>query len=100
MVTVGSEASPPLTVTVAVAVLPASSWAVTVTTFVPSWMGIPLAVQLVVPVAVPLPPRLLTHVNFVSASLWHAVPPTVRGGVVVLQVEREVGEVMWTVGGM
>ena len=63
MVTVGGMASTPLTVTLAVAVLPAASSAVTVSTFVPSWMGIPLAVQLIVPVAVPLPPRLLAHVT-------------------------------------
>ena len=82
--TVGGTASTPLTVTLAVPVLPAASWAVTVSTFVPSWMGIPLAVQLVVPLAVPLPPRLFTHVTWVTALLSHAVPPSVRGELVVL----------------
>ena len=82
--TVGGTASTPLTVTLAVAVLPAASDAVTVSTFVPSWMGIPLAVQLVVPVAVPLPPRLFTHVTWVTALLSAAVPPSVRGELLVL----------------
>ena len=84
MVTVGGMASTPLTVTLAVAVLPAASCAVTVSTFVPSWMGIPLAVQLVVPLAVPLPPRLLAHVTWVTPTLSDAVPPSVRGELLVL----------------
>src|SRR5437867_1723402 len=100
MATVGGMASTPLTVTLAVAVLPAASWVVTVTTFVPSWMGIPLAVQLVVPLAVPLPPRLFTHVTWVTASLSDAVPPSVGRERVVQGDEAEVGEVMVTVGGM
>src|SRR2546429_9696176 len=79
MATVGGTASTPLTVKLAVAVLPAASWAATVSTFVPSWMGIPLAVQLVVPVAVPLPPRLFAHVTWVTPTLSAAVPPSVRG---------------------
>src|SRR5207249_1188337 len=79
IVTVGGMASTPVTVKLAVAVLPAASWAVTVTTFVSSWMGIPLAVQLVVPVAVPLPPRLFAHVTWVTPTLSAAVPPSVRG---------------------
>ena len=55
MVTVGGVVSLNVTVKLAVAVLPAASRTVTVSTFVPSWSAIPLAVQLVVPVAVPLP---------------------------------------------
>src|SRR5207247_4659228 len=51
------------TVSVAVLVLPAASRAVTVSTFDPDWSTIPLALQLVVPVAVPLPPRLLGAVR-------------------------------------
>src|SRR5438552_11345708 len=84
MATVGGTASTPLTVKLAVPVLPAASWAVTVSTFVPSWMGIPLAVQLVVPVAVPLPPRLFAHVTWVTAWLAAACPPGVRVELVVL----------------
>src|SRR5882672_10981389 len=45
-------------VRVAVPALPAASRAVTVSTFEPAWRTIPLAVQLVAPVAVPDPPRL------------------------------------------
>ena len=52
-----------VTVKLCVAVLPAASRAVTVRMLVPSWRTIPLAVQLVVPVAVPLPPALFTHVT-------------------------------------
>ena len=81
--TVGGTASTPLTVTLAVPVLPAASWAVTVSTFVPSWMGT-LAVQLVDPVAVPLPPALFTHVTWVTPTLSAAVPPNVREELVVL----------------
>jgi len=72
-----------VTVNVSVAVLPAASWAVTVSTFAPGWMGT-LAVQLVVPVAVPLPPRLFTHVTWVTPTLSAAVPPNVREELVVL----------------
>jgi len=52
-----------VTVTRAEAVLAAASRAVTVSTLVPGWRTIPLAVQLVVPVAVPPPPRWLAHVT-------------------------------------
>src|SRR3989442_3752041 len=86
--TVGGTASTPVTVKLAVAVLPAASCAVTVSTFVPSWMGIPLAVQLVVPLAVPLPPRLVTHVTWVTALLSDPVPPSVRGELGVLYVRE------------
>src|SRR5438552_14236807 len=63
MVAVGGVVSLRVTVTVSVAVLPAASRAVTVSTFAPSCRPIPLTVQLVVPVAVPLPPRLFVHVT-------------------------------------
>ena len=35
----------------------------------------PLAVQFVVPVAVPLPPRLFAHVTWVTPTASEAVPP-------------------------
>ena len=73
-----------VTVMLAVAVLPAASRAVTVRTFAPVWRVIPPAVQLVVPVAVPLPPRLFTHVTWVTPRLSVAVPPSVRAGVLVV----------------
>jgi hypothetical protein len=49
-------------VNVAERVRPAASRAVTVMTFEPIWSGM-LALQLVVPDAVPLPPRLFLHVT-------------------------------------
>src|SRR5213593_4542318 len=60
----------------------------------------PLAVQLVVPVAVPLPPRLFAHVTWVTPMLSDAVPPRVRGELLVAKVGLEVGDVMKTVGGV
>jgi hypothetical protein len=56
------------------AVLPAASRAVTVSTFVPILRPLTLAIQALVPVAVPLPPRLLTHVIPVTPMLSEAVP--------------------------
>src|SRR5207302_1886975 len=100
MVTVGAVASVSVTVTVAVAVLPAASRAVIVSTFDPVWRAIPLAVQLVVPVAVPLPPRLFAHVTWVTPTSSAAVPPKVRGELLVAKVGLAVGVVMVTVGGV
>jgi len=82
----------------AVRVLPAASRAVTVSTFEPGCSTIPLAVQLVVPVAVPLPPRLFAHVTWVTPMLSDAVPPSVSGVALVLKVAPDVGDVMATVG--
>src|SRR5256886_9178599 len=59
-----------------------------------------LAVQLVVPVAVPLPPALFTHATWVTPTLSDAVPPSVSGVVLVLKVGLEVGAVMATGGGV
>jgi len=82
--TVGSVVSLKVTVKLAVAPLPAASCAVTVTTFVPSWSPIPLAVQLVVPMAVPLPPRPFAHVTCVTPTLSDAIPPNIRRALLVL----------------
>jgi hypothetical protein len=87
-----------VTVKVSVAMFPAASRAVTVSTFTPTWRAIPLAVQLVVPVAVPLPPRLFAHVTCVTATVSDAVPPSVRVGLLVLKVGLAVGVVMVTPG--
>jgi hypothetical protein len=57
---------------------------VIVSTFAPGCSAIPLAVQLVVPVAVPLPPRLFAHVTWVTPTLSAAVPPSAIGELVVL----------------
>src|SRR5207253_8443235 len=98
--TAGGVVSLNVTVKVSVAVLPAASRAVTVSPFAPGCGTIPLAVQLVVPVAVPLPPALFTHATWVTPTLSDAVPPSVRGVVLVLKVGLEVGEVTVSVGGV
>ncbi len=87
-----------MTVKVALAVLPAPSRAVTVSTLVPDCNAIPLADQLVVPLAVPLPPWLLLHVTWVTPMVSDAVPPSVIGLVAVVNVAAVVGLVMATVG--
>src|SRR5262249_29375183 len=68
--------------------------------FVPTWRRIPLAVQLVVPVAVPLPPRLFAHVTWVTPTLSAAVPASVRGELLVLRSEERRVEVKARVGGL
>src|SRR5436190_736268 len=98
--TVRAKVGVKVTVKMSVAVLPAASRAVTVSTFDPGGRTIPLAVQLVVPVAVPLPPALFVHVTWVTPTLSDAVPPSVRGVVLVLKVGLEVGEVTVSVGGV
>ncbi len=87
-----------VTVRVSVAVFPAASRAVTVRRFVPAWRTIPLTVQLVVPLAVPLPPRSFVHVTWVTPTLSEAAPPRPSGLLPVLWLGLEVGEVMDTVG--
>ena len=84
IVTTGAVVSLNVTVSVSVAVLPARSRAVTVSTFEPVCSTIPLADQLVVPVAAPLPPRLFAHVTWVTPRASDAVPPIVNGDVPVL----------------
>jgi len=59
---------------------------------------IPPAVQLVVPVAVPPPPRSLAHVTWVTPTVSDAVPPSVSVGLLVVKVGFVVGVVMVTVG--
>ena len=73
-----------MTVKLAVAVLPAASRAVTVTTFAPNWRAIPLATQLVVPLAVPPPLRSFAQVTCVTPVLSDDVPPSVRRGLLVV----------------
>jgi hypothetical protein len=66
-----------VTVRLAVFVLFAASRAVTVMTLSPVWRATFAADQLVVPVAVPDPPRLFAHVTCVTPTLSLAVPPIV-----------------------
>ncbi len=89
-----------LTLSVSVLVLPAASRAVTVNTFVPLDSAIPLTDQLVVPVAVPDPPRLFAQVTCVTPTLSDAVPLKVSGVVPVAKVAALVGPVIVTTGGV
>jgi hypothetical protein len=73
--------------------LPAASRAVTVTTFAPLRSAILGTLQLVVPLAVPEPPRSLTHVTCVTPTLSDAVPEIETG-----DVDDVVGAVMLTTG--
>src|SRR5262245_56975090 len=59
---------------------------------------IPLTDQDVVPVAVPLPPRLLTQVTCVTPTLSEAVPPMDSGVDVTDVVALVVGVVIWIAG--
>ena len=89
-----------VTVNVAVPALLAASFAVTVRTLVPDCRTIPLTDQLVAPLAVPLPPRLLLQVTCVTPTLSDAVPPSTSGLLVVAYVVPVVGVVIATVGGV
>jgi hypothetical protein len=60
----------------------------------------PSAVQLVVPLAVPLPPRPFTHVTCVTPTVSDAVPPRSSVELLVEYVLVEVGDVILTVGGV
>jgi hypothetical protein len=71
-------------------------------TLVPDNRGIPLTDQLVVPEAVPDPPRSFDHVALEMSdapSGSDAVPPRLIGDVVVEYVGLLVGEVIVTTGG-
>ncbi len=63
-----------VTVMTAVPELPAESRAVTVTMLTPAWRTIPDADHDVVPMAVPLPPRLFVHVTWLIPAVDEAVP--------------------------
>src|SRR5439155_3318015 len=97
MVRVGGVAKTPVTVKLAGAMLPAEAGAGIRSAFVPGVLTSAL-VMLVVPVAVPLPPGLFTHVTWVTPTLSAAVPPNVREELVEIgrascreRVESEVG---------
>ena len=98
MATAGELVSLTVTVNVSVAVLPAASRAVTVSRFDPVWRAIAPVLQVAVPLAVPLPPRLLVHNTCVTPMLSDAVPWSVSEEPVATNVEFEVGEVMITAG--
>ena len=77
MATVGRAVSGDVyvTVRVSVPVLPAASATVTVMTFWPLDRAMPLLLQLLVPLQVPLPPRLFDQLTEVTATLSAALPP-------------------------
>src|SRR5213079_2541088 len=75
-----------------------ASRAVTVRRLAPAWRTMPPAVQLVVPVAVPLPPRLFAHVTWVTPTASEAVPPRARAELLAVYVGVAVGVVMVTTG--
>jgi hypothetical protein len=52
----------------------------------------------VVPLAVPLPPRLLDQVTWVTPTLSEAEPPRLNVPLEVVWVEALVGELMVTLG--
>jgi hypothetical protein len=87
-----------VTVRIAAFVFPAASLAVTVSTLTPLSKVMPFALQLVVPLAVPLPPRLLLQVTCVTPTLSEAVPPRFTELAEVENVGLVVGEVMATEG--
>ena len=80
--------------------LPAASRAVTVSTLIPGCSAIPDADQLVVPAAMPLPPRSFTHETWVIPMLSVAVPLSVSRLVVVVYVPPEVGAVIEIIDGV
>src|SRR5438552_2963397 len=82
----------------AVPVFPAASRAVTVSTFDPDCRATPLAVQLVLPVAVPEPPRLFVQVTWVTPTLSDAIPCRVREELAVVYAGPDVGDVTAIVG--
>jgi hypothetical protein len=73
MVQVGAAESY-VTVIASVPTFPSPSKARSVMTLAPTWSAMLLTVQLVVPVAVPEPPRLFVQVTEVTATLSAAVP--------------------------
>jgi hypothetical protein len=83
---------------VAMPELPAASRAVTVMMLEPLSRVIPEADQLVVPVAVPLPPRLLAQVTWVTPTLSEAVPAMFNDAELVLYVAVVTGAENATVG--
>jgi hypothetical protein len=64
----------------------------------PEYSVIPLVLQLVVPLNVPPPPRLLLQVTWVTPTLSEAVPPIVRLLLDVVYVLALVGLVMLMLG--
>ena len=88
------------TVRTATPVLPAASRAETVRVLEPGRSAIAPVLQVVVPVALPLPPRLFVQVTWVTPTLSEAVPPKVRLEPLAVKVGLVVGDVICTEGGV
>ena len=87
-----------MTVSAFVEALPAASRAVIVITFEPVCRGTLLTVQFAVPMAFPLPPRLLAHMTCVTPTASLDVPLTFTVPVVEEKVDDEVGWAIVTTG--
>jgi hypothetical protein len=97
-----------LTVIVSAPVFWAASTALIVRTFAPASRGRSLQIQTIVPVQVPLPPRLFVHVTEVTlpktkhsgtaTTQSDAPPPSTIGVVPVSNVGFKVGDLIVTVG--
>ena len=85
-------------VKVSLPVFSAASRAVTVIVLSPSCNEMFDIVQLVVPEAVPVPPRLLVQVTLVAAMLSEALPPKFMASCSVEYASADVGDVIVTVG--
>ena len=94
------SAAEEVTVSTAEATFPAASAAVTVICVDPLAKATPLIVQLVVPVAMPLAPRSVVQVTWVTPTLSDAVPPKLIVLPDEVKLPADVGEVMATVGGV
>ena len=99
VVTVGVVPLVFVMVIVSVPILPALSLAVTVITLLPLERLIPEAFQLVVPIAVPLPPLSFAQLTlFIPLVVSEALPPKLIVELVEVYVESDVGLVMVIVG--
>ena len=86
-----------VTVNVAVLAFPAASRAVAVRTFTPLCSAT-VALQFVVPAAIPLPPRLFVQLTCVTPTLSLAVPASESVATLVAKVDAVVGLVIATTG--
>ena len=83
-----------VTESVSIPTLPAASRALTVMRFVPATSAIAPEFQLVVPLAVPDPPRLLVQLTCVTPTLSELVPPSVIDVVLLVYDVFDVGDAM------
>jgi hypothetical protein len=104
IVTVGAVVSDvvavDVTVRMSVPAFPAASRAVIVITLVPDCKPMEGTLQLVVPVVLPLPPRLLTQLTEVTPTLSEAVPLRDTFVPAVVYPPSPVGDAITTVGGV